>query len=208
MLIRAFRLVLGRHRKRIGDEEGESDVKTFDIGHAGRARGIGRRHSLGATTGDAADECLSGLKGTAPKAQSLALSRRALDRTALLVYRRRRPEGALCVGADFAGDPASAWRSIRNSAEDSRAGARSAAPRAPLAVAETETVAELLLAVLVEPVPSGAEPPKIAAAEEPKVSRQPLMMPAGLPASGHRPTTRKSRITPTRRTRCRWYGRS
>src|SRR3954452_21068175 len=116
---------VGPALKRTGNEEGESDVKTFDIGHAGRARGIGRRHFSRRNDGRCSGRMSARSEWPITEGQSLVLSRRALERAALLVSGLRRPEGTLCVGADIAADSQARSAAFATSG-DSRAGARSA----------------------------------------------------------------------------------
>jgi len=103
MLIRGISLlVLGRTEAH-GNEEGESDVKTLTLAMLVVLAASVVAISLGATTGDAADECLRGPNGHHRKA-AIGTIASMLERTALLVSGLGRPEGALCVGADIAAD--------------------------------------------------------------------------------------------------------
>jgi hypothetical protein len=128
--------------------------------------------SFSATTGDAADECLSGPKGTAPKGSHW-------------YYRVDRPTGRHCwyIGAEGQRVRSVSERTSQQTrkrvAQHSQQAETSApqtnAPEpavrssAPVAVAETKTVASFFSQYWAS-LFSGAEPPKIAAAEEPKLA--------------------------------------
>jgi hypothetical protein len=121
--------------------------------------------SLGATTGDAADECLSGPKGTAPQGSHW-------------YYRVERSSGRHCW---YLGSEGQKVRSVseRTSQQTRKRVAQhsqrteTTAPEpavrssAPVAIAETKTVASFFSQYW-SSLFSGAEPPKVATAEEPK----------------------------------------
>jgi len=121
--------------------------------------------SLGATTGDAADECLSGPKGTAPQGSHW-------------YYRVERSSGRHCW---YLGAEGQKVRSVsertsqqtRKRVTQHSQQAQTTAPEpavrssAPPAVAETKTVASFFSQYW-SSLFSGAEPPKMATTEEPK----------------------------------------
>ena len=121
--------------------------------------------SLGATTGDAADECLRSPNGTSPKGSHW-------------YYRVERSSGRHCW---YLGSEGQKVRSVsertsqqtRKRVAQHSQQAETAAPEpavrssAPVAVAETKTVASFFSQYW-SSLFSGAEPPKIATAEEPK----------------------------------------
>jgi hypothetical protein len=128
--------------------------------------------SFVATTGDAADECLSGPKGTAPKGSHW-------------YYRVDRPTGRHCW---YLGAEGQRVRSVsertsqqtrkrvaQHSQQAQTTAPQTSAPEptvrsaAPVAVAETKTVASFFSQYWAS-LFSGAEPPRIAAAEEPKLA--------------------------------------
>jgi len=129
MLIWGFLLLVLGDTEAHGNEEGVSDVKAFDIGYAGLPRGIGRRHFFQRDDGRCSGRMSERSEGHRPERQSLVLSRRSTDGSALLVYRRRRPEGALCVRADVAADAQACGTAFTARADkritNKRAGARS-----------------------------------------------------------------------------------
>jgi hypothetical protein len=122
--------------------------------------------SFSATTGDAADECLSGPKGTAPQGSHW-------------YYRVDRPTGRHCW---YLGSQGQKVRSVsertsqqtRRRVEQHSERTETTAPEpvrsiAPPAVAETKTVASFFSQYW-SSLFSGAEPPKIATAEEAKLA--------------------------------------
>jgi hypothetical protein len=128
--------------------------------------------SFSATTGDAADECLSGPKGTAPKGSHW-------------YYRVDRSTGRHCwyIGAEGQRMRSVSERTSQQTrkrvAQHSQQ-AETSTPQtnvpepavrssAPIAVAETKTVASFFSQYW-SSLFSGAEPPKIAGAEEPKLA--------------------------------------
>jgi hypothetical protein len=128
--------------------------------------------SFSATTGDAADECLSGPKGTAPKGSHW-------------YYRVDRPSGRHCwyIGAEGQRVRSVSERTsqqtrkrvAQHSQQAQTSEPQTSAPEpavrsaAPVAVAETKTVATFFSQYWAS-LFSGAEPPKIAAVEEPKLA--------------------------------------
>jgi hypothetical protein len=136
--------------------------------------------SLGATTGDAADECLSGPKGTAPQGSHW-------------YYRVERSSGRHCW---YLGAEGQKVRSVsertsqqtRKRVTQHSQQAQTTAPEpavrssAPPAVAETKTVASFFSQYW-SSLFSGAEPPKMATAEEPKLAPAPDASRAAPPAA-------------------------
>jgi hypothetical protein len=126
--------------------------------------------SLGATAGDAADECLSGPKGTAPQGSHW-------------YYRVERSSGRHCW---YLGSEGQKVRSVsertsqqtRKRVAQHSQQAQTTTPEpavrsaAPPAVAETKTVASFFSQYW-SSLFSGAEPPKMATAEEPKLAPAP-----------------------------------
>ena len=128
--------------------------------------------SLGATTGDAADECLSGPKGTAPKGSHW-------------YYRVDRSTGRHCwyIGAEGQRVRSVSERTsqqtrkrvAQHSQQTQTSAPQTSAPEpavrssAPLAVAETKTVASFFSQYW-SSLFSGAEPPRSAPTEEPKLA--------------------------------------
>jgi hypothetical protein len=165
--------------------------------------------SLSATTGDAADECLSGPKGTAPTGSHW-------------YYRVDRSTGRHCW---YLGAEGQRVRSVsertsqqtrkrvaQHSQQAQTSTPQTSAPvpavhsSAPLAIYETKTVATFFSQYWAS-LFSGAEPPRIAPPKAKALRALRARAAAGL----HRrspATTRKSRVKPMRRTRCRWFGRS
>jgi hypothetical protein len=126
--------------------------------------------SFSATTGDAADECLSGPRGTAPQGSHW-------------YYRVDRSTGRHCWYLGAAGQRVrsvserTSQQTSKRVAEHSQQ-AQTSAPEpavrslAPPAVSETKTVASFFSQYW-SSLFSGAEPPKIATAEEPKLAPAP-----------------------------------
>jgi hypothetical protein len=128
--------------------------------------------SLSATTGDAADECLSGPKGTAPKGSHW-------------YYRVDRSTGRHCwyIGAEGQRlrsvsertSQQTRKRVAQHSQQAETSTPQTSAPEpavrssAPLAVAETKTVASFFSQYWAS-LFSGAEPPRIAPTEEPNLA--------------------------------------
>ena len=128
--------------------------------------------SFSATTGDAADECLSGPKGVAPKGSHW-------------YYRVDRPTGRHCwyIGAEGQRVRSVSERTsqqtrkrvAQHSQQEQTTAPQTSAPEptvrsaAPVAVAETKTVASFFSQYWAS-LFSGTEPPKIAATEEPKLA--------------------------------------
>ena len=121
--------------------------------------------SLGATTGDAADECLRGPNGPSPKGSHW-------------YYRVERSSGRHCwyLGAEGQKVRSVSERTsqqtrkrVAQHSQQAETSAPEPAPRnlAPPAVSETKTVASFFSQYW-SSLFSGAEPPKIATAEEPK----------------------------------------
>src|SRR5215510_1093280 len=123
--------------------------------------------SFSATTGDAADECLSGPKGTAPKGSHW-------------YYRVDRPTGRHCwyIGAEGQRVRSVSERTsqqtrkrVAEHSQQEQTSAPEPAVRsaAPPVVAETKTVASFFSQYWAS-LFSGAEPPKVAATEGPKLA--------------------------------------
>jgi hypothetical protein len=136
--------------------------------------------SLGATTGDAADECLSGPKGTAPQGSHW-------------YYRVERSSGRHCwyLGAEGQKVRSVSERTsqqtrkrVTQHSQQVQTSAPEPAPRnlAPPAVSETKTVASFFSQYW-SSLFSGAEPPKMATADEPKLAPAPDASRAAPPAA-------------------------
>src|SRR3954471_3898809 len=166
MLIRSvLLLVFGPALKRTGMKKGRVMSRRLTLAMPIVLAASVVAISLGATTGDAADECLRGPNGPSPKGSHW-------------YYRVERSSGRHCW---YLGSEGQKVRSVsertsqqtRKRVAQHSQQAETAAPEpavrssAPLAVAETKTVASFFSQYW-SSLFSGAEPPKIATAEEPK----------------------------------------